>query len=126
GLIASRFALEGPLKKDKGSFMVSARRTYADMFLKLSKDSTVNNSYLYFYDLNLKTNYQFNEQNTLYLSGYFGKDVLWYAKSFGFDWGNSTVTLRWNHIYNPRLFSNTSLIYGDFDYNVDVFDNDAN
>lgn len=126
GLIASRFALEGPLKKDKGSFMVSARRTYADMFLKLSKDSTVNSSSLYFYDLNLKTNYQFNEQNTLYLSGYFGKDVLGYAKSFGFDWGNSTATLRWNHIYNPRLFSNTSLIYGDFNYNVDVFDNDAN
>ena len=126
GLIASRFALEGPLKKDKGSFMLSARRTYADTFLKLSKDSTVNNSSLYFYDLNLKTNYQFNEQNTVYLSGYFGKDVLGYAKSFGFDWGNSTATLRWNHIYNPRLFSNTSLIYGDFNYNVDVFDEDAN
>jgi hypothetical protein len=126
GLIASRLALEGPLKKDKGSFMISARRTYADMFLKLSKDSTVNNSSLYFYDLNLKTNYQFNEENTLYLSGYFGKDVLGYAKSFGFDWGNATATLRWNHVFSPRLFSNTSLIYGDFNYNVDVYDNDVN
>lgn len=126
GLIASRLALEGPLKRDKGSFIISARRTYADMFLKFSKDSTINNSSLYFYDLNLKTNYQFNEKNTLYLSGYFGKDVLGYAKSFGFDWGNSTATLRWNHIYNPQLFSNTSLIYGDYNYNVDVYDNDAN
>lgn len=126
GLIASRLALEGPLKKDKGSFMVSARRTYADMFLKLSKDSTINNSSLYFYDLNLKANYQFNERNTVYLSGYFGKDVLGYSNLFGFDWGNSTATLRWNHVFNPRLFSNTSLMYGDFNYNVDVFDDDAN
>lgn len=126
GLIASRLALEGPLEKDKGSFMISARRTYADMFLKLSKDSTINQSSLYFYDLNIKTNYQFNESNTVYLSGYFGKDVLGYSDLFGFDWGNSTATLRWNHIFNPRLFSNTSLIYGDFNYNVDVFDDDAN
>lgn len=126
GLIASRLALEGPLKKDKGSFMLSARRTYADMFLKLSKDSTINSSSLYFYDLNLKTNYQFNENNTLYLSGYFGKDFLGYSDTFGFDWGNATATLRWNHIFNPKLFSNTSLIYGDFNYNVDVFDENAN
>jgi len=126
GLIASRLALEGPLKKDKGSFMISARRTYADMFLKLSKDSSINSSSLYFYDLNVKTNYQFNENNTVYLSGYFGKDVLGYSDLFGFDWGNATATLRWNHVFNPRLFSNTSLIYGDFNYNVDVFDDDAN
>src|SRR5690606_14254093 len=126
GLIASRLALEGPLKKDKGSCMISARRTYADLFLKLSPDSTINSSSLYFYDLNLKTNYQFNEKNTVYLSGYFGKDVLGYSNTFGFDWGNATATLRWNHIFSPRLFSNTSLIYGDFNYNVDVFNKDAN
>lgn len=126
GLIASRLAVEGPLKKDKGSFIISGRRTYADLFLKLSPDSTVNNSKLYFYDLNLKLNYQFNERNTLYLSGYFGKDVLGYADMFGFDWGNATTTLRWNHVFNNRLFSNTSLIYGRFNYNVDVFDEDAN
>ena len=125
GLIASRLALEGPIKKDKGSFMLSGRRTYADMFLRLSKDSTINNSSLYFYDLNLKTNYQFDEKNTLYLSGYLGKDVLGYSETFGFDWGNTTATLRWNHIFNPRLFSNTSLIYGDFNYNVDVYDESA-
>lgn len=126
GLIASRLALEGPLKKDKGSFIISGRRTYADLFLKLSKDSMINNSKLYFYDLNLKANYQFNERNTVYLSGYFGKDVLGYANTFGFDWGNVTATLRWNHVFNNRLFSNTSLIYGRFDYNVDVYNDDAN
>lgn len=126
GLIASRVALEGPLKKDKGSFIISGRRTYADLFLKFSKDTTINDSKLFFYDLNLKANYQFNENNTVYLSGYFGKDVLGYANTFGFDWGNATATMRWNHVFNNRLFSNTSLIYGRFDYNVDVFDEDAN
>lgn len=122
GLIASRLSLEGPLKKEKGSFMVSGRRTYADLFLKLSNDSSVNNSSLYFYDLNLKANYQFNEKNTLYLSGYFGKDVLGYSDEFKFNWGNVTSTLRWNHVYSPRLFSNLSLIYGDFDYAISVSD----
>ncbi len=122
GLIASRLSLEGPLIREKGSFMVSGRRTYADLFLKLSKDSAVNNSSLYFYDLNLKANYQLGKNNTLYLSGYFGKDFLGYSDEFKFDWGNTTSTLRWNHIYNPRLFSNLSLIYGDFDYSISVFD----
>jgi hypothetical protein len=126
GLIASRLSLEGPIIKEKGSFMVSARRTYADLFLKLSKDSTVNRSALYFYDLNLKSNYQINEKNTIYLSGYFGKDVLGYADAFNFNWGNITSTLRWNHIYNPRLFSNLSLIYSDYNYNVEVFDKTSN
>lgn len=126
GLIASRIAVEGPLKKDKGSFMLSGRRTYADLFLKLSPDSTVSNSSLYFYDLNLKTNYQFNENNTVYLSGYLGKDLLAYSGSFGFDWGNTTASARWNHVFSPRLFSNTSLIYGGFDYNVDVLEREAN
>lgn len=126
GLIASRLSLEGPIKKDKGSFMISGRRTYADLFLKLSKDSTVNGSSLYFYDLNLKSNYQFNEKNTIYLSAYFGKDVLGYADNFNFNWGNATTSLRWNHIYNPRLFSNLSLIYSDYNYNVEVFDKSSN
>lgn len=121
GLIASRLKVEGPIKKDKGSFMISGRRTYADLFLKLSADTSINKSKLYFYDLNLKANYQFNQNNTLYLSGYFGKDVLGYASEFGFDWGNATGTLRWNHVFNSKLFSNTSLIYSDFKYNVNIF-----
>ncbi|MEH6305373.1 TonB-dependent receptor [Olivibacter sp. CPCC 100613] len=121
GLIASRLKVEGPIKKGKGSFMLSGRRTYADLFLKLSSDTSVNNSVLYFYDLNLKANYQLNRNNTLYLSGYFGKDVLGYASDFDFDWGNATGTLRWNHVFSSRLFSNTSLIYSDFKYNVGVY-----
>lgn len=125
GLIASRLKLEGPIEKDKGSFMLSGRRTYADMFLKLSTDSSVNRSVLYFYDLNLKANYQINDNNTLYLSGYFGRDVLGYVDNFGFDWGNATGSFRWNHVFNNKLFSNTSLIYSDFKYNVEVF-NDNN
>ncbi|MFC6102045.1 TonB-dependent receptor [Olivibacter domesticus] len=124
GLIASRLKVEGPITKNKGSFMLSGRRTYADLFLKLSSDSSVNNSVLYFYDLNLKANYQLNQNNTVYLSGYFGKDVLGYSNEFGFDWGNVTGTLRWNHVFSSKLFSNTSLIYSDFKYNVDISDDD--
>ncbi len=120
GLIASRLKLEGPIVKDKSSFMLSARRTYADLFLKLSKDHKTKNSKLYFYDLNAKMNYKLNDRNTLYLSGYFGKDDLGYSDLFGFDWGNSTATVRWNSILNSQLFSNTSLIYSDFSYDVNV------
>lgn len=120
GLIASRLKVDGPIVKDKGSFMVSGRRTYVDQFLRLSPDSTVNNSRLYFYDLNVKANYQFDANNTIYLSGYFGKDLLGYANTFGFDWGNATGTLRWNHLFSDKLFSNTSIIYSDFNYNVNV------
>lgn len=120
GLIASRLKLEGPLVKDKSSFMLSGRRTYADMFLKLSPEESVNKSKLYFYDLNAKVNYRFNDKSTLYLSGYFGKDDLGYSDLFSFDWGNATATARWNYILNEKLFSNTSLIYSDFTYNVNV------
>lgn len=120
GLIASRLKLEGPIEKDKSSFMISGRRTYADLFLKASNNETVNDSKLYFYDLNAKINYRFDERNTLYASGYFGKDDLGYGDLFSFDWGNATATVRWNHIFNQKLFSNTSFIYSDFTYNVNV------
>lgn len=116
GLISSRLTLEAPIVKDKGSFMISGRRTYADLFLKLSKDENTKNSILYFYDFNIKSNYKFNEKNRIYLSGYFGRDNFGLADVFGFDWGNSTGTLRWNHIFNDKLFSNTSAIYSDYSY----------
>lgn len=125
GLIASRLKLEGPIVKDKSSFMISGRRTYADLFLKLSNDETVKKSKLYFYDLNAKINYRFNDKNTLYLSGYFGKDDLGYGDLFSFDWGNATATARWNHVFNEKLFSNTTLIYSDFTYNVNVSNDDS-
>lgn len=125
GLIASRLKLEGPIVKDKSSFMISGRRTYADLFLKASKDETVNKSKLYFYDLNAKMNYRFNDKNTLYISGYFGKDDLGYGDLFSFDWGNATATARWNHVFSEKLFSNTTLIYSDFTYNVNVTNDDT-
>jgi len=121
GLISSRLKLEGPIVKDKGSFMISGRRTYADTFLALSNDSSINNNTLYFYDLNAKANYQIDDKNTLYLSGYFGRDELGLSKTFGFGWGNSTATLRWNHLYSNRLFSNTSLIYSNYNYVIESF-----
>ena len=120
GLIASRLNIEGPIVKDKGSFLVSARRTYADVFTAFSKDTNVQKAKLYFYDFNAKANYKFNDKNRIYLSGYFGKDVLGFGNQFGINWGNATGTLRWNHIYNQKLFSNTSLIFSNFNYNIDV------
>lgn len=125
GLIASRLKVEAPIIKDKSSFMLSGRRTYADMFLKLSNDEDVNKSKLYFYDLNAKLNFRLDDKNTLYLSGYFGKDDLGYSDLFNFDWGNATATVRWNRILNDKLFSNTSLIYSDFSYNVQVSNDDT-
>jgi len=120
GLISSRLNVEGPIEKDQGSFIVSARRTYADLFLKLSKDSTTNQNTLYFYDINAKANYKLGEKDRLYLSGYFGKDVLGFGNQFGIDYGNSTGTLRWNHLFNSRLFSNTSLIYSKYNYDIKI------
>ena len=121
GLISSRLKLEGPIVKDKGSFMISGRRTYADAFLAFSGDSSIKNNTLYFYDLNAKANYQIDDKNTLYLSGYFGRDELGLNNTFGFGWGNSTATLRWNHLYSNRLFSNTSLIYSNYNYVIESF-----
>ncbi|HTN16494.1 MAG TPA: TonB-dependent receptor, partial [Chitinophagaceae bacterium] len=118
GLIASRLTVQGPIVKNKGSFIVSGRRTYADMFLKLSPNEEQRNNKLYFYDLNLKANYTLGENDRLYLSGYFGKDVIGVGNLFGIDWGNATGTLRWNHVYNAKLFSNTSLIYSNYNYNI--------
>lgn len=120
GLISSRLSVEGPIVKDKSSFLITGRRTYADLFLKLSPDELINNNQLYFYDLNMKANYIIDDKNRLYLSGYFGRDVFMFQKRFGINWGNSTGTLRWNHIWSEKLFSNTSVIYSDFDYNVNI------
>lgn len=120
GLISSKLTLEGPLQKDKGSFIVSGRRTYADMFLVFSNDETISNSQLFFYDLNTKANYKINDNNRVYLSGYFGRDRFGFSEDFGFDWGNATGTFRWNHIFNDKLFSNTSLIYSDYDYEIGI------
>ncbi len=120
GLIASRVTIEGPIQKDEGSFIVSARRTYADLFLKLSTDENINSASLYFYDLNAKANYRLGSKDRLFISGYFGRDVLGLGDAIGFNWGNYTGTLRWNHIYNDKLFSNTSVIFSNYDYQFKV------
>lgn len=120
GLISSRLSVEGPIVKDKGSFLISGRRTYADLFIPLAGDESLNDSKLYFYDLNLKANYSLGRKDKLFLSGYFGRDVLGYKDEFGFDWGNITGTLRWNHLFNDKLFSNTSFIVSDYNYAVSI------
>lgn len=123
GAIASRVSVQGPIVKDKASFMVSARRTYIDALVKpfVNKSSGFYGSGYYFYDLNAKFNYRFNEKNRLYASGYFGKDVFRFAnkeRSFNsyIPWGNSTATVRWNHVFNPKLFANTTLVYNDYNF----------
>jgi hypothetical protein len=120
GLIASRLTLQGPIVRDQGSFIVSGRRTYADLFFKLSTDTTINRSSLYFYDLNAKANYKLGDNDRIYLSGYFGRDNFNYPNTFGFNWGNTTATARWNHIFADHLFSNTSLIFSDYEYTNNV------
>ncbi|HDO06641.1 MAG TPA: TonB-dependent receptor [Bacteroidetes bacterium] len=117
GLISSRLLFEGPIIKNKASFMVSGRRTYADLFLKLSHNKKLRQNRLYFYDLNTKLNFAFNANNHFYLSGYFGKDVF-KNDFFQMDWGNATGTFRWNHIYNEKLFSNISFVGSRFNYNL--------
>ncbi len=116
GLLASRLTLEGPIVRDEGSFIVSGRRTYADLFLKLSKDTLINRASLYFYDLNAKANYSLGQKDRMFISGYFGRDNFNYPGTFGFNWGNTTGTLRWNHIFGDHLFSNTSFIISDYGY----------
>ncbi|MEO7309030.1 MAG: TonB-dependent receptor [Chitinophagaceae bacterium] len=120
GLISSKLNIEGPLQKDKSSFLISARRTYADVFLKLSSDPSINNNALYFYDLNAKLNYQLGSKDRLYLSGYFGADKLGVGDLFALKWGNGTGTLRWNHIYSNKVFSNTSLIFSNYNYEINI------
>ncbi len=118
GIISSRLTVEGPIKKDKGSFIISARRTYADMFLKFAKDTTMRQNKLYFYDINAKGNYEINANNRLFVSAYFGRDVTGFGDDFSFNWGNSTVTTRWNHVFNSKVFSNLTLIYSNYQYDL--------
>ena len=116
GLISSRLLAEGPLKKDKGSFLVAGRSSYAHLFLKLAD----NENSAYFYDLNTKFSYKLNENNNVYLSGYFGRDVFSISESFINTYGNSVFNLRWNHLINDKLFSNLSMIYSDYYYGLEI------
>lgn len=116
GLISSRLLVEGPIVKDKGSFIIAGRGSYAHLFLKL----TDNKNSAYFYDLNTKLNYKLNKNNSLFVSGYFGRDVFNLAGSFTNIYGNATSNLRWNHLFSDKLFSNLSLIYSDYYYGLQL------
>ncbi|HKL07983.1 MAG TPA: TonB-dependent receptor [Bacteroidales bacterium] len=118
GTVSSRLTIEGPMVKDKGAFIISGRRSYADLLLMFSSDENVRKNQLYFYDLNLKGNYKINEKNRIYLSWYLGRDVFDYDDLYGFSWGNKTFTLRWNHLFSEKLFSNFSVILSDYDYEL--------
>ena len=120
GLIASRLTLEGPIKKDKGSFIISGRRTYIDVLARPFSSRLKNTGY-YFYDANLKANYKLGKNDRLYLSGYMGVDKFKFQNSNGkfkadIPWGNKTATLRWNHQFNDKLFLNTTLVYNDYNF----------
>jgi hypothetical protein len=118
GLISSRLTVEGPIQRGRSAFLFSGRRTYADLFLKLSSDETQRESQLYFYDFNGKMNYVLNDQNRLFFSGYYGKDVTLFSELFSFDWGNATSSMRWNRIYNDRMYSDFSIVYSNYQFNI--------
>lgn len=124
GLISSRLSIEGPIQEDKSSFILSGRRTYADVFLKAT--DKFKDNILYFYDLNAKANYKIDDKNRIYFSGYFGQDELGLGSSFSINWGNKTGTIRWNRIVNSKLFLNTSFIYSDYSYNVGLKNGETN
>jgi hypothetical protein len=130
GLIASRISLQGPIKKDKASFIISARRTYVDALTKpfIKKSSQFYGSGYYFYDLNAKVNYRFSNKDRLYLSGYFGRDVFDFSNGkqdlkVNIPWGNATGTLRWNHVFNNKLFANTTAVYNDYNFTFAALQN---
>lgn len=118
GTLDARLSLEGPIRRDKSSFIVSARRSYADAFLKLAGQDNL----VHFYDVNAKVNWRNNNNNRFFLALYAGHDGLSFQKSFKFGWGNTTGTFRWNHLFNNRLFANTSFILSNFGYALDFKD----
>jgi hypothetical protein len=116
GTIFSRLAIEAPIVKDKGSFIIAGRRSYIDVLAKPFLKGDLKDSKFYYYDLTAKANYRINEKNNVYLSGYFGRDV--FGADFGFNWGNATTTFRWNHVFNNKLFLNTTVFYSNYDYSL--------
>jgi hypothetical protein len=123
GLISSRLTLEGPIKKEKGSFIVSARRTYIDVIARpfAKPDSPLKHSGVYFYDFNAKLNYRISDKDRVFASGYFGRDVMNFQdKGAGFklgvSWGNGTGVVRWNHLFSNKLFMNVSAIYSSYKF----------
>ena len=123
GLLFSRLTIEAPIVKDKVSFIVSGRRSYFDIFFPLANNETINDSKLFFYDLNGKINWNINDKNRLYLSAYNGNDVFDLAGLFNTRWGNQTASLRWNHLFSDKLFSNFTAVFSDYKYNLGADNN---
>jgi hypothetical protein len=128
GTILARVTAEGPFGKKesdgaRGSYIISARRSYADLFLKAGVINNLKDATLYFYDLNVKANYKLSEKDRMYLSGYFGRDSYRYPGFFANQWGNDAATLRWNHQFSKKLFSNTTVTYSNYDYNLINYEN---
>ncbi len=119
GTISSRLTLEAPIVKDRTTLLVSGRRTYMDIFLGLSKDETLKDTKLYFYDLNTKFSHKINENNRIYISNYLGHDEFG-ASIFGMGFGNKTFTARWNHTFNPKLFMNITGVWSNYDYKLAI------
>lgn len=124
GLLSARLALEGPIIKDKMSYVLAGRRFYFDIFYPLSPNKQLSETVSYFYDLTAKVNYKINGRNTVFASGYFGRDKFGFGSAFGFEWGNATTTLRWNHVFGPKLFSNLTAFYSKYDYTLNIEAND--
>ncbi len=124
GSVFSRLAVEGPIVKDKASFIVAGRRSYIDILARPFTDVLDDGAGLYFYDLTAKTNLDINDKNRIFLSGYFGRDVFRFDERQGFDWGNQTGTFRWNHLFSQRFFSNFTAFYSNYDYAFAFGDND--
>jgi hypothetical protein len=122
GLIFSRLTYERPLFKGKGSFIVAGRRSYADILAKPFLSGDLKGAIFNFYDLTAKGNVHFNDKNTVYVSGYFGRDNFG-SKEFGFNWGNATLSARWNHVFNNRLFLNLTTYYSRYTYSLGTNNN---
>jgi len=124
GIISSRLTIEGPIVNDNTSFIVSGRRTYADIFLPLASNKDIRDNSLYFYDFNAKVSHRFDDNNRIFISGYFGRDI--FKNQFAkMSLGNQTATLRWNHLFSAKLFTNFSLIYSKYDYSLGTPEGDA-
>ena len=124
GLLSTRLLLEGPLVKDKVSFMLAGRRSYQDVFFGLSDNPELSNTKLYFYDFNGKVSWEINPHNKVYLSAYYGRDLFGANDLFDFGWGNGTVTIRWNYLITPKLFMNLTGVYSDYTYSLGTPDAD--
>lgn len=122
GTIFSRLSVEGPIVKDKSSFVVAGRRSYIDVLAAPFLDDDAGETVLNFYDLTLKTNYKFSEKDQIFLSGYFGRDNFGFGESAGFSWGNQTGTIRWNHLFSDKLFSNLTTYFSNYDYQINFGD----